>query len=349
MNKKKAKVNIIFVLIIIILIISALMIRFEVNPFSYFLGEDEEEVLVESTDNSNGIYRYREALDKTRSMFHGCTVIYFDNYILIINDKFYLYRESCIGTFYLGDGNTKTLKINETLEKNKYITYNGKDYYKNDTLDTIDVHNFVKENDDDLGAIYPENYNLLLQESQRVGDYFNLEEIEIKTSPAAFYFNLHQIEGNLFDMKITNMEEKVLYETKINGFNSMPLFRGYGSNLVVIEPISNGDKYQYGFKVINAEDTIYDLKSMFPITVDGDTLSYERSVYVTFNPSENEFVMLVGKDKQMCVKNSDSNDVAYYVFYLKYDYSNRNFKKPVFIKKVYERDGCKYANEVMGW
>ena len=38
-----------------------------------------------------------------------------------------------------------------------------------------------------------------------------------------------------------------------------------------------------------------------------------------------------------------------YVFYLKYDYSNRNFKKPVFIKKVYERDGCKYANEVMGW
>lgn len=349
MNKKKVKINIIFVLIIVFLVISALMIRFEVNPFSYFLGEEEEEEVVSSGNNSNGIYRYRETLDKTRSMFQGCTVSYFDNYILIINDNYYIYRESCIGTFYIGDGKTKELKIKETLEKTKYITYDGKDYYKNDTLDTIEVLNFVKENPNDLGALYPENYQLLLKESQREGEYYSLDEVDLKTSPTSFYFNLKHLENKKFEIIITNMDEKVLYTTNINGFSIMPLFRAYGSNLVIIEPFSTADKYSYNFMVINSEGTSYDLRNMFPITVDGDVLSYERSIYIAFDSSENKFVMLVGKDKEMCVKNSDSNEVAYYVFNLEYEYSSKTFKKPVFVKKVYERDGCKYADEVMGW
>lgn len=349
MDKKKVKINIIFILIIVILIISALMIRFEVNPFSYFLGEDEEKEVISSSDNSNGIYRYRESLDKTRTMFHGCTLSYFDNYILIINDNYYLYRQSCIGTFYIGDGKTKELKFKETIEKTKYITYDGNDYYKNDTLDTIEVLNYVKENIDDISSVYPENYQLLLSESQREGDYFDFEEVEIKTSPAVFALNLKHVEDKRFELSITNSDEKVLYATNINGFTTVPLFRGYGSNLVIIEPFSTASKYSYGFKVINSEGLTYDIKNMFPITVDGDVLTYDKSIYITFNPSENKFVMLIGKDKEMCVKNSDSNNVAYYVFNLEYEYSSRKFKKPIFIKKVYERDGCKYANEVMGW
>jgi hypothetical protein len=63
MDNKKIKINIIFVIIVILLIVTALMIRFEINPISYFVGgNDDEEETVEVAINYNGVYRYRESL-----------------------------------------------------------------------------------------------------------------------------------------------------------------------------------------------------------------------------------------------------------------------------------------------
>ena len=139
-----------------------------------------------------------------------------------------------------------------------------------------------------------------------------------------------------------------MYSYVVDDLEDLPLFSGFGPNLTIIEPITFDDKYSYTFKAVTKEGNSYDLKDKFPITIDGDKLTYTDSIYIKFSPSDNAFVMLVGDTKALCEKNSDSKDVAYYVFHIKYDYVQKNFTNPKFIKKVYKNEGCKYVEDLMG-
>ena len=58
MNKKKTKINIILIIIVIFLIVTALMIRFEFNPISYLLGNNNDNPTnKEVVTIFNGVYR----------------------------------------------------------------------------------------------------------------------------------------------------------------------------------------------------------------------------------------------------------------------------------------------------
>ena len=351
MDKKQIKMNILIVLVISFLIISALMMRFEFNPFSYFVetGDKDEDVVL-SEDNSNGIYRYRETLSGSFSLFYGCAVSYFDNYILIVNDNYFTYRHSCIGTFLTGRGKTKDLKFKQTIEKTKYIDYNDKDYYKTDLVSSLKTNNFLKDRQDDIGVLYPENYKLLLKESQHVDNYFDIKEAFLRSSPAMYNLNLKHVQDSIFDLNILfPSAEEPVYSYRVDNFDDLPELRFFGPNSVIIEPIINGNRYSYGFKVYSETSLKYDIKSMFPIIVDGVTLSNNNSIYIGFNESENKYIMLVGNDMAFCVSDSKSDNIAYYVFEISYNYYNKGFDNPKYIKKMYERDGCKYVDEVMRW
>lgn len=350
MDKKQIKINILIVLVVAFLIISALMMRFEFNPFSYFIESDDEENVVLSDDNSNGIYRYRENLAETLNLFYGCSVSYFDNYILVINDNYYTYRHSCVGTFLTGSGKTKDLKFKFTLEKTQYIIYEDNEYYKTNVVGSIKTINYLKDFSNEVGPIYPENYKVLFKEAQREGEYFDFIEAVLRSSPQSYFFDLDYIEGTIFDLKLMSIQSnEPIYTYRVGSFDELPDLKIFGSNIVVIERIINGNRYSYGFKVFNELSMNYDIKSKFPIIVDGDTLTTNNSIYIAYNKTDNKYIMLVGDDLDFCVADSKSDKVVSYVFEINYNYYTKGFDNPKYIRKIYERDGCKYVNEVMRW
>ena len=176
----------------------------------------------------------------------------------------------------------------------------------------------------------------------------DLRSISFKMSPGVFYFNLSN-SGNSIDFKIFYSSETILYEVNTDDFSKLPELKAIGENMVIIEPEKDANAYRYKFKVLNSTGFTYDLSTKFPIKVDTVQLTTANSVFVKFNPTKNNFIMLVGNDKQLCAVDDDSNDIAYYVFDINYNYATKKFEKPEFIKIVYKRDGCKHANEVMGW
>ena len=80
MNRKKARLNFLIIFIVILLIISVLLMRFEVNPFSYFLEKEEETKEETVVKSLNGVYINKETTTKAFSFFLGVQLV-----ILIIH------------------------------------------------------------------------------------------------------------------------------------------------------------------------------------------------------------------------------------------------------------------------
>ncbi len=347
MGNKKVKINIIFIIIVILLIVTALMIRFEFNPISYFIGGDnDDDKDIAAVYNYNGVYRYRESLKDVYKVFDGCTVSYFDYYIVILNNDYYRYKSSCIGTFLLDEGNAKDLKIEENIDKVKYILFDEKQYLRNDLINEIIVSNVIRENNKKSRTIPIENYNFLLQQAEVPGDYFSIVNGSLKNGNLSVKFNFNVLDNGLFKFTILN-NKLPLYNYTVDDLNKLPLLKGIGAVFSVVEPVKYEDKYAYTFKVYDGKQKSYDLEDKFPITVDGVTLNYTDNMFIKYSTKHNAFVVLVSKNEKMCEKNSDSNDVAYYEFHVKYNYVNKTYDNPKFIRKVYKKEGCSYFNDLM--
>ena len=349
---KKTKINIIIVAILVLLVVSVLMIRFEINPFSYLVVGNKKKEETKVADNLNGFYRFRESLGGTYNMFDTCVLSYVDNYILIVNDHYSLYRSSCIGTLLLEEGNTKDLKFKESKEGTKYILKNDVQYIKNDTIKSIKVGNNVKDMAaDGLGNVAFENYAMLLEEAIKYDENFSISRSKFKsTGQYAFTFKNIEEDLYLFELWGTEVESEEitpLYSFNATNFSNMPKFRMYGRNALVLESIATSNKYSFGFKLFSEKALLYDVKTYFPITINSHVLTAHDSIYIKHNVREDYFTMIVGKDKEFCVEKSDKTDPAYYVFKLKYNYKKGNFDAPEFIKIVYKNEGCNYLNSIM--
>lgn len=348
MNRKRAELNFLIIIIVIFLVVSVLLMRFEINPFSYFIEKEEETKEEVAITNLNGIYIHKETTPKTYTFFAGCTISYFNNSLVIINDEYHIYRESCIGTFYIKSGKVSELKVSESLEKNKVVTLDGVDYYKNEYLDYVKVNNIVKNDPKKLSIVYPENYKILFDESMKIDGLFELRGLDFKMHGASFKFNLFITEERRLNFQLVS-KDVVVYDLFVDKISDLPDLRAFGEKMVVIETLSDKNAYRYKFKSLSEAGVDYDLDSKFPIKVDTVELTTANSIFVKFNPTKNNFIMLVGTDKQLCTVDSDSSEIAYYVFDINYNYSKKKFEKPEFMEIVYKKDGCKHVNEVMGW
>lgn len=348
MNGKKIRSNIIFILIVVFLIITALMIRFEFNPISYIMGNNNNEIVSEDEYiNYNGIYRYKETLQKSYKLFEGCTLNYYDFYIVVLNNNYYRYKVTCVGTFLLDSGETKSLKFSETLEKNIVIKYEKKDYFKTDLINTVVEGNYFKKNSKTNKTLYPNSYQVLMKEVQLPGKEFSILRAEIFTSKISYPFTFTYLENQQFQIEMLDTDKKVLYAYVVDDLDDLPLFLEFGPNLSIIEPVIVDGRYAFTFKAITDTGVTYDLNTKFPITVDGKVLTQNNNIYIKYSSAVKAFVMLVGDSDEFCEKNSSSTDVAYYVFHIKYDYEKKNFTNPEFIKKVYKNEGCKYVDDLM--
>jgi len=355
MNKSKFKKNFIFIVVVLVLCIAIYfgynLFTGKENPLSGLINQ----IVPESkkvTDTYNGVYSYKESLNGTKVFYTGCSAAEMNNYILIVNDEYYLFRSSCLGTFLKGSGNIEDLEIKLNENKNLYeVKYNDIVYDKDPSVLNIVIANNVK---DKLSAIGLDTYQMLLKESESEGDYFDIDSKKISGINTKMVMSIKKEENSSnFTVSISNHgTENVIYSYS-GEIDDLPDLTAYGNSIVAIEKESSedGTKYAYNFKVMTVDGIIYDLDKMFPIKVDDVELNTSDSIYVTFDSASRNYKMFVGYDKNFCDNDyteEDGNEIAYYEFDLKYDYSIYSFDKPEFVKIGYKSEGCKYINSYLG-
>lgn len=345
MKKDKNKRFSIFVILFIIVCVFLLLLYLYIESEGKLLSQVIQNITETNkvSDNYNGVYTNVDSLNGTKVLFGSCTLSHIDNYIVIINDDYYIYRSSCIGTFYIGSGKTSKLDIREDVENDTfYINYRDNVYNKDYAITSLEVTTSpIGYN----GDFYPAYYDLLFKESQFEGFYYDVGEREIYGTSSDLKISFEHIEGESFVLKL-NKKNDVVYQYYIKNFDTLPLIYTFGGYVAVLEKDNDGDRYQNVLKVFTDNGLVYDSRNMFPITVDDVELNNEMSFYIYFNSSKRNFQVIVSDSRNICT--NDKKDVAYYVFEIDYNYSTKEFDKPAFVKLGYASEECKDIKEVVG-
>lgn len=356
MNKKRTGKNIIFVLIILLICIFVFFgyyfITGKKNPLFGFIDKITEKKNI--ADNYNGIYTYYDDLGGSKLIFSGCSLSKIANHIYIIEDNYYTFRSSCMGSYLKETGKTEDLDIKLSEETGYYVMYKDKRYDKDFITTNITLNNQIAEK---MKSIELGTYQIFMRETQFEGNYYKLEELKIAGINSDLRMSINRDDFlDVFEFDIMGKRNGKLLETiysfNIKDINMLPDMYAYGKNIVLIEKGFNKEtnRYNYNFKVVDIEGLQYNLYEKFPIIVDGVSLGKENSIYITFDSSIRKFRMLIGYDDKMCVSNYDessSDDIVYYEFIIDYNYSHSGFDEPRFVKVGRKSEGCKYVNSII--
>lgn len=348
MNKGRTKKNAKFMIIIFVLCViafgGAMLLKKDDNVLSNVVNMFENDSYVK--DNYNGVYVYKESLGGSTQFFKGCSADYINNYIVIVDDIYYTYSSSCIGTFAFVEGKTKDLKIYTNDEnKNFYIKYNDLIYTKDAAIRSIELSNNAKDFE---GEINVSNYQLLFENSQFSGAYYDVKGRKISSLSSSLYITILHVENEKFTIQIRDKHDNLHYEYTFSDFEHMPLLYPYGAYLVILEKNESADRYMHNIKVVGESGLVYNMYDYFPIIVDGVTLDQNMNIYATFDKYTRKFKMLMSTNKNFCVDNGTTNDVAYYEFTVDYNYNKKGFDRPEFVQQGYAKDGCSYIDEIIG-
>ncbi len=353
MEKSGAKKIILFFCILFIILVVAFFLYYFItgkeNPFSRLIeGEDEQEI----NDNYNGFYSYYDDLNGSKYIYSGCSISRIANYILVINDEYYLYRSSCMGTYEKGSGKTEDLDIRTDEEQNTYyIYYNDVIYDKDPSVRYVSLNNNISK----ITAVDLSTYQLFMKETQFEGNYYDLERLNIVNNSSDVRLSINRNEGtNSFDFSFEDNKGKMLYSKNINDYAYLMDMYSYGNSIAIVEKNVNEkyvNRYANSFLVLTKNGIVYKLNEMFPIIIDGVTLNMDNSIFIKFDSSKRYFRMLVGYDDKMCVddyEESEKDDIMYYEFSIEYNYSISNFNEPKFQKIGRKSEGCRYVNSIIG-
>lgn len=357
MKKNKGKKTLIFLGVFLVLALAIVIIYFFIFENRNIIAEIFNTVTSNNdiNDNRNGIYTYTDELDGTYFIYSGCSVSKIKNHILVKNDKYYLYRSSCMGTYYKGSGNTKDLTVSVTEDKSSYmIKYDDHEYVK-DNL-TKSLMPTAEENKNKLSIEYLDlkSLQLLVDETEFEGNFYNINSADIKNN-RQLKLSFYPEEKMLLLEESISYDGGIVYNYDVNDFSNLPLMYGFGNNIAIIEKnpnIYNTNMYGDLLFLVSSEGIIYDLRLEFPITVNNEVLNYDSSsVFVAYSNRSRSFILLMGKDKKMCDDNFDSSNgdkVAYYEFEIKYNSVSNELSRPQYKRTGYMSEGCKYVNSIMG-
>ena len=347
--KKKGK-GLIIVLVLLI-IAGAFAVYIFLNPEdniieNIFTGNDT----VKKIDNQNGIYLYEEKYKSPVKVTSSCTVTSIKYYISVINDIWYLYKDTCMGTFQLKNGNTDELKIFYDSEKEEYsLEYESNTYIKNENIRSVIPADTFK---DGMHGIYLDGYKTLISETMYDGNFYDFRRSIVGIGSMMFYFSRT---NNMYNIKIdsgyfnqeTNSSDVYLYSS--SKLEDLPDFSILNKKLVIIDKYSLNGRTNRDLKLFSySKGMEYTLKDVFPIKVNDVELNYTtHNVFVAYDASTKSYTLLVSPNKNFCVAESKENKIAYYEFRIELDYINYSFKTPSFIRAWYEKEGCDHVNGLM--
>lgn len=344
---KKKKKGSFFKIFIILLLLSVLGI----GAYLYFTNpsqlseilkiEKKEDIL----DTYNGLYVYSDSLNKSYNIYYGCSVSKLDHYILVMDDKYYTYDSTCMSTYYKDSGETKSLKFSINKESNNYlINFDDHEYLKSYSINQVVPGNRVSKN---ISTISLDSVSLIIKNTEFEGEYYDI------ISPISFLdnknllFNFKKIDEG-YNISFTNANE-TLYSYTFTNYDRIPVFYNYYSGIVILENNSKSESVNYDLKVLDTDNGIlYNLDDMFPITIDGNKISPEDyNVLIHYDKSTSIYKIFFSKNEKICVENSESDDIAYYIFETKYDSALKNVSRPSFVEYVKEKDGCSKFNKIL--
>ena len=297
-------------------------------------------------DNINGVYNYKESVNPSKLVYAGCGLNEINNYILIINDNYKVFRSSCMGTFLKDEGNIDKLDIKQD-GKDYYIDYKDHRYDKDTLTRAIVPENTTQKK---MRKLEISNVQFLMEETEFEGNYYPIEIPINNNDMLVFQYNKDDSNTVLKQhFTIGNKRSKaMIYSFEFDEFSEFPYLRSFGKKIVAIEKrdnLNSNMKYGYKFVVFDETGIIYNLDQMFPITVNNESLTIENnSVYVMYDTKERVFKLFVGYNKKMCVEESDKHEPIFYEFRINYNYSVGAFEKPEFYKVGYEDEKCTYIN-----
>ena len=341
MKTKKGKKKLILIILVVLTIalcFYAFVISSPREIFLTFFGGDEEKPLLENNDNINGIYKYSEPLDKYYQIYQGCHINSLDYKIVILNDKFYSYKSTCIATYYEGQGDTSDLKVEyNKLTQEFQAQYNNKTYIKTGETEIIPKENFYAQVD----TISLESLKLILQETSWEG---HKTSFRIKEKGKAYYETLvsSNDDNDGYTIKFYKPNDKdrtIIAEYVSESVDRVPEFYPNNSLIGVLLNNSTESKYSYTLQLFNSEGIAYYLENEFPITVNGETITLEEyNVYIVRDPKKSAFKLYLSKYHDYCT--DDEDEIIYYEFEITYIHAKRNYSKPEFVGQRYAKDGC---------
>lgn len=352
MKNNRALKSIIFVIALAVVCTIVFFLYYRItgktNPLSnIFKTETKNSVF----DNYNGFYVYSEDLGESHNIYNGCIVSNIDYQILVINNEFKIYKESCIGTYLVGSGKTSDLEFKEDTEnKILYFEYEGNRYNKKNEINSVVLGNSFIKNTNKLDM---SGYKFLVKQSETKDNYYNFEKFNIDGA-SSYTFNFYANEDGEFSLKLSGANKKTLYESSAYyDVDEMPDIYPFGKIIAVVELNKIGKSYHYDFNAYNESSNIYSIYDYFPIEVNGYKLTENDNFYITYDKSSRKFLILIAPANSnlknlFCEDGNDSKDIAYYVFSLKYDYSKVNFTIPQYEKIGYVYEGCDYVNSIIG-
>lgn len=349
MKKGKTKKIVLFLIIILIVTVGGVFGYFFIskkeNPLQTLVWTKKENNKIQ--DNYNGIYTYYDDLDGTKLIYRGCSFNKIGNHILVMDDDYYEFRSSCMGTYLKDRGKTSDLEIVEE-DKSFYINYKSSKFKKDLVTTKLILNNNIAEN---MRNIELSTYQLMLKETEFEGNYYDIKDVGISGISSNLRMSIIKDNSNNFTMSIRDKNERLLYSYYISNFNNLPDMYPYGINVVVIEKGKWGNRFNYNFKVVNSNGITYNLFDKLPIKVDDALISTSNSIFIKYDQANRYFRMLVGFDDKMCAteySESEKNDITYYEFRIDYNYKTNTFNNPMYVKTGRKSEGCKYVNNIIG-
>ncbi len=295
-------------------------------------------------DVKNGIYIYKNSLGSTTNIYRGCTVSSIDDYIVVINDKYYKYHGSCMVMKYLGEGETSSLKFNKEKEKNYTIELDKKTYNKSPKTREINVGNNI------ITEVQKANYSLvkyIIKHTEVEGDYYNLN-VELTNSTNNYNLSLdYDNNTKLFDYRISTEAE--LYAGYYNNLKDLPKLYFYNGNLILVDQRLIDNIYRSNIYMYDAFNKTYDFSRSLPLKVNGVQIDNTYNIIPRYDEINKTFYVVFSKDNTFC---NTKSDIMYYEFKLNYDFKTNGFKTPSFVKKAIgdkgnpeDNEDCKYIKK----
>lgn len=295
-------------------------------------------------DNYNGIYVNSVFLDNSYYIFAQCSVDAIDYYIVVVNEDYYSYRSTCMGTYYLGEGNITELSFNYN-DDSYNVTKDDVIYYRDTQNRQIVLNNDVEKK---FGKDYLRlnNFNFMVDETQFEGNYYSLNGVPILGFPKEVKFYFSVTDNGAYNLSIVN-KQNTYYSFNGITMNSIPLFINIGNGYAIIEQNIINSKYNYNLKMLNQTGIIYSLNEKLPIVINQVRLSNDDNRLVVYDKENKYFRMFISKNSSLCSNDSEGNNIAYYEFKISYNYNQQTLAEPEFVDFGYESDGCSKINKYL--
>ena len=288
------------------------------------------------TDYKNGIYVVKNNTTGAKISLKNCYVDSINDYLVVINEDYYLYHGNCLNMVYVSQGKTENLKFEKENDSKYYIKLNDKVYKKDNSVNKIEVFNNVIS--DELKVNY-KNLKNIIDYSEFPGHYYSFIGV-IPTRKGHSFSYTYNPDSNSFTFEIFNGDAH--YTKNMQIFNDIPKFYISNSNIIIIDKNKIGEGYKSELYVYSDMSKTYDYLSIFPININGIVIDSNWYRLFRIDEETKSAYVLFSRTSDIC---DFSNNNMYYEFRLPYDFQTTGFKTPDLYKKGSTPKDCSYAKK----